>query len=366
MQGRPAADPRGGSPAGQVPQTDGVRCSLHPVDRDPATSLFATGLDSPRGLAFGPDGYLYVAEGGSGGTATTVGECRQIPGPVGPYTGGMTARISKVGPDRTRSTFAEGLPSSQSTAATGGTVSGVADVAFVSGIAHALVSGAGCSHGLPGTANGVYRIHPDGRAELVANLSAYRASTVVANPDLDDDEYDGTWYSMVEAEGVLYSVEPNHGDLVRIGPERVDRVVDISASQGHVVPTALAYDPEAGAIYVGNLGRLPAAPGSSKIIRVDRDRAVTEWATGLTMTLALAFDPEGNLYALENTVWSEPTGPRPNAGRIVRIGRDRTLEPVATGLMHPTGMTFGPDGALYVSIFGLGPAGAGSIVRIEL
>src|SRR6267143_4967713 len=62
-------------------------------------SVFATGFNNPRGLKFGPDGYLYVAEGGSGGALSTIGLCDQavgLPAGPGPYTGDFTARISKV------------------------------------------------------------------------------------------------------------------------------------------------------------------------------------------------------------------------------------------------------------------------------
>src|SRR5712672_3000310 len=74
---------------------------------------FAEGLNNPRGLKFGPDGNLYVAEGGAGGTLSSVGLCDQVIAPVGPYTGGFTARISKISPDGTRTTVADNLPSSQ-------------------------------------------------------------------------------------------------------------------------------------------------------------------------------------------------------------------------------------------------------------
>ena len=74
-------------------------------------SVFSSGFNNPRGIKFGPDGYLYVAEGGLGGTFSTTGECDAVVSPIGPYTGGMTARISKVNHSGGRSTVAENLPS---------------------------------------------------------------------------------------------------------------------------------------------------------------------------------------------------------------------------------------------------------------
>ena len=49
---------------------------------------------------------------------------------------------------------------------------------------------------------------------------------------------DGTWYSMIRSGDGLVAVEPNHGDLAEVNPRKgtVQRIVDISASQGHIVP----------------------------------------------------------------------------------------------------------------------------------
>ena len=329
-------------------------------------SVFASGFNNPRGLTFGPDGALYVAEGGIGGSNSTVGQCEQVPSPVGPYTGAATgSRITKVVPTG-KITVAQ-FPSSETSANQGNLVSGVADVKFIGRTLYAITAGSGCSHGVPNTVNGVYRVGSNGGVSLVANLSAFQASHPVADPNLGDFEPDGTWWSMVAVAGSLYAVEPNHGELDRITPGgTISRVADISKSKGHIVPTALAY--RNGVFYVGNLNTFPIVPGSAKVFIVTGNGAVLTLAGGLTTIVGLTFDRLGRLYVLENSV--NAGFPTPGTGTIVRLTGTRQ-QVVASGLALPTAMTFGPDGALYVSNLGFGPPpslpnGPGQVLRITV
>ncbi|HUP13012.1 MAG TPA: hypothetical protein VM187_12385, partial [Niastella sp.] len=101
-------------------------CDCDQDDMVASVSVFASGLNNPRGLTFGPEGSLYVAEGGIGGTNSTAGQCTQITPPDGPYTGSNTgARILRVGKYGNVSTVADSLPSSQTAATLGSLVSGV-------------------------------------------------------------------------------------------------------------------------------------------------------------------------------------------------------------------------------------------------
>jgi hypothetical protein len=323
-----------------------------------------TGFDNPRGLAFGPEGLLYVAEAGTGGTTSTAGQCPQEPAPVGPFTGGLTGRISRVSRQGARETVAAGLPS-----ATGalGDVIGVSDVAFLDGRLYALVAAGGCSHGQVSAPAGIYRVARDGDWRPVANFGRFHRANPAANPDLFTFSPDASLYAMAAADGKLFLTEANQKGLFQWAPGvGFSRVADFSVVSGLETPTALSLE---GPMLVSDFGLLRGPTigvGTESIYRVTRGGDTKLWATGFTKVLGLALH-RGFLYVLEAA--SEEVF-APGSGRVVRVserGQGGQAEVVVSGLYFPTSIVIGPDHALYVSNRGFGAApGTGEVLRIPL
>jgi hypothetical protein len=318
---------------------DAVFAEAATPEPDGAVTIVAAGLTNPRGFVFAPDWTLVVA----------------LAGREGPHAG--VARIE----DGCPVLVADGLPAYRIVF---GAITGVADVAYLNGQLYALLSGGDTDRG--DTPNGLYRLDGVGRAELLADISAFIREHPVAEKPRDFDT-DGQPYAMLAIGDAFWVTEGNSNQVLRIGLDgTVARVADLS--RGHPIPTGIAPAPGGGA-YVAFFTSAPYAEGSAKVVKVAPDGTITDVWTGLTLVTALAVGPDGTLYALEMATGhgDDPDAIAPGTGRVVRMTGPDTAEAVVTGLALPVAMDFGQDGALYISgpTFGA-DAGQGTILRIDL
>jgi hypothetical protein len=173
---------------------------------------------------------------------------------------------------------------------------------------------------------------------------------------------------MTSVGAYLYITQPNQQEIDRIDPQtgKITRIIDLSKqfpgpTDWHG-PTSMVYHD--GALYFGILEKFPIVEGVANVYKLTLDGKLSVYATGFTAILGIAFDDLNRLYVLENTVGAP--FPTPGLGDVVRWDpATGTRQVLTTGLNLPTAITFGPDGSLYISNWGIGPAGAGQIVRLS-
>ena len=333
-----------------------------PLQQEQMTFV-AGGLTNGRSFTWDSNGVLYVATAGVGGDNAGTIEAPVVQ-TVGKLMGGKTATVVRIA-NGCPVTVASGLASTRDE---GGVTVGAAAVAFLNGELYVLIAGGGEVHGNPDMPNGVYRIEDDGSATMVANISEFVANNPVEGNLPRDYSPEGDPYAMVadEAAGVFWVDEANSGQLLRISLDgTVTRAVDFS--EGDPVPTALALAPDGG-VYVGFLTGVPFTDGTSKVVHVAADGTVTDVWTGLTMLTAIAVGPDGSLYGLSFSTGNKTEAPFfvPGTGKVVHQTGPDTSEELATHLLMPNYMAFGPDGGLYIGFPGIGATnGEGVILRMD-
>ena len=335
----------------------------------PTVTTYATGLTNPRGLAFGPDGHLYVAEAGVGGgqvPADIDPDCPVDVNIFSPFTAGYSGRVLRVLADGSTEVVADGLPSVTDNTLTN---FGPTDVAFIGGTLYVLIELGGCSHALPENLPAILRVNPDGSTTNVANLNAWLERNPPyfikdTNPETTDLEPGGVFHSMFAAGRHLYVVETNRGMLLRVDPRKgtIEKMYDMSideAEHNPIVMTRRGND-----FYVGTFGE---DGGPAELAKFDKGfTGYTLPFQSLNPIVGLAW--HGNrLYGVEIFNYDNPWVPD-TANLVTFDPRTGERREVLKGFASlPNGLVKGPDGALYTSNQGVSfspTGGDGSVLRI--
>ncbi|WP_436494523.1 ScyD/ScyE family protein [Actinokineospora sp. HUAS TT18] len=328
----------------------------------------ATGLDSPHGLAFGPDGALYVAEAGTGGA----GPC--FPGEAGGQVCyGATGAITKISYGKQRR-IVTGLPS---IAEDGGFAAiGPSDVAvtsrgpvFTAGLAVNAANRPTFPAGGE-DAGWLLRVGAGGTTTRIADITGY---AIQSNPDGGNPNslaltWDGSAVIADAAGNSLLRVarDGSMSTIALFPSQLVDAPAELGLPPGtqipaQAVPTAVVQGPD-GAFYVGQLTGYPFAVGTANVFRVVPGQEPTVVAGGFTNITDIAFDRRGNLYVLEFASKGINSGDL--AGALIKVKRDGSRQTVTADLFAPAGLVI-KDGAAYVSDCGACP-GTGTVKRIPL
>jgi DNA-binding beta-propeller fold protein YncE len=334
----------------------------------PVATAVMTGLDNPRGLAFAPNGALYVTEAGRGGA----GPCVFNPGNGETRCFGMTGAITRWWKGE-QARVIDGLESHANP--DGSSASGATDISFQGTGGAFITMGLGGDADFQAALGGTYsgtllHMATSGQWRIVADILDHEEDENPGGGAIDTNPYavlaepgsrivvdaGGNALLRVAADGTVetLAVFPPQPNPLPIGPPMIESV-----------PTTVARGPD-GALYVGELTGFPFVPGLARIFRVVPGEDPEMVCSGFKAIIDIAFEPDGSLLVVENATNAFPPPPPlgPFSGRLSRLDLDdcsRTT--VLAGLNRPTAVAVGPDGAVYVTNNGVTP-GVGEVLRI--
>lgn len=337
--------------------------------------IVVEGLNGPQGLFVDSAGNLWVTENGLGGdeevTFFNVNTYAEEPGLLG-----NSARLIRVSPEGEQTVMAT-LPSvsyGQDRTAGGRVAELDGEIYFTHGI-WAEFLGDEVTIPLFGV---VAKLEGDAVVP-VANTWEHENAN---NPDginlRETHPYgiafgpDGRLYVADSAANALIAVDVATGEINTVtafepGPGVFPNPVMGGELLAQAVPTAVAFD-DMGTLYVSHLSGAPFVPGTAKVVTVDAEGNVADFATGLTMLTDLTYAPDGNLYATQFAIFGQQ-GPEFNSGAVIRITPEGAAEMVVGGLPNVTAIAFDAEGNGYVAINGANPPGIpdglGAVVYYE-
>jgi len=331
-----------------------------------AQQVVMSGLDNPRGLAFAPNGALYVTEAGRGGA----GPCITNPTTSEVRCFGRSGAITRLWKGR-QERVVDGLESHAMP--DGSSASGPTDISFQGTGGAFITMGLGGDADFQADLGGTYsgtllHMSASGKWRVVADILEHEEDENPGGGAVDTNPY-----AVLAEPGGRIVVDAGGNSLLRVAangtvetlavfPTAGDNPLPVGPRKIESVPTSVARGPD-GALYVGELTGFPFVQGLARIFRVVPGQDPEVVCTGFKAIIDIAFAPDGSLLVVENA-----TGGfffPPGSGKLSRLNLSGcSSTPLLTALNRPTSVAVGRDGAIYVTNDGV-TEGVGQVLKVN-
>ncbi len=343
-------------------------------------TVIASGLHNPRGLAFGSEGRLYVAEAGLGAGNPTDGVIEGF---------GLTGQITQISRLRSSSprirVVASGLPSAANSdgvvGASGISTRGEGNILVQIGLSQVQT-------GIPNDQLGrLLRVSRNGSVHAVANIGDFDYAWSTQHQDLAPHDFtpgDANPYGVLSTARGAYVVDAGTNTLDWVSRSGQVKILAYfpNNTMADATPTCVTRGPD-GALYIGTLAfvdslgsildpHLPPPNPSAVVYRVDPRAAdpdslptvlslATPWATSLWPITGCAAS-RTTFYASQFIAGVGQTGPFGDVVAIPFADPSQHTSLTSGMLAFPGGVAIGPDHHVYVA--NMSTSANGQVVRL--